>query len=371
VRRDGDAVRGNFLEARPLNRIPLSRPKSWHYRGLCLLLAGLTGCGTTRPMFSSQDSIVPSARAAASTEQIVSTWGVKPNASAATKNPEILPGYLLTMSYAEDSKLNGEFRVELNGDLVLPYDITINTSGLTLSELKKKLTDLYRPYFKTSSEIQLNVKEKHIWLDVRGLVDKPGLYLVEPGSSLDYVIGLAGGLSKEPIPLYVRIQKGSKAFTFDLSQYYNQGGNSTQILGWLGGEVLFFQKESAPIAGESAYQKPIYMLGEVRRPGEYAFNSGTDYVDAMVQAGGFTERANPEHIEVIRQIDGKRSVANFSWGDFQNAPALQQGDIVMVFSDRTTKVEKRTSMFVGILSAIAAIVTTTILILAYDSGKPL
>ena len=210
-------------------------------------------------------------------------------------------------------------------------------------------------------------------LDVRGLVEKPGRYLVEPESSLDLVIGLAGGTTKEPPPLYVRIQKGQKMFVFDLKQYYSQGEDHPKILGWLGGEVLFFQQALTIPPGEgvssSPYQLPIYALGEVRKPGQYTLDPGSDFVDSLVQAGGFTERADLDNIEIIRRTGGRRRVYNFSWNAFQRAPAPQQGDVVFVHADTTPKIERKIGFFATIISALTTIVTSTILILAYNRGR--
>jgi protein involved in polysaccharide export with SLBB domain len=288
-------------------------------------------------------------------------------------DPDIPPGFLLTMRSSTDSKLNGDYRVDFNGDLQLPYDITVNTTGLTLLELKRKLTDLYRPYFKTPSEIDLRVKERRYWVDVRGLVEKPGRYLMDQEASLDSAIGAAGGTSKAEPPLYVRIQKGPKVFVLDLSQYYNQGEDHPQIQGWLGGEVLFFQREMANTLGGQAasasYRLPVYMLGEVRKPGGYPLNPGSEFVDSLVQAGGFTDRADLENIEVIRRTGGIKRVYDFSWKDFQHAPVPVQGDIVFVHADNTTKFERHTILVATIISALAAIVTSTILVLAYNRGR--
>ena len=355
-----------------MKRVPIGDRKSWCHRAACLLMAGLTGCATTAPVVS-QRQVRRLSPVASTTQQIVYTWGVKRDPSAVLTNPQILPGYLLSLQSAEDLKLNGDFRVEFNGELILPYDVTVNTAGYTLSELRKKLTELYRPYFKAGSAIELRLKEQRFWLDVRGLVEKPGRYLVEPEASLDAVIGLAGGLSKDQTPVYVRIQKGSKAMIFDLRRYYNQGENNTQILGWLGGEVLFFQKESSSASDERSASSPnrkmIYVLGEVRKPGEYTFSTESDFVDSMVQAGGFTERANLDHIDLIRQVDGQRSVTRFSWNDFNNTPALQQGDIVMVYADRTTIMERKATFFGGIVGTLAAVITSSVILLSYQKGR--
>jgi hypothetical protein len=193
---------------------------------------------------------------------------------------------------------------------------------------------------------------------------------MEPEASLDTVIGMAGGTSKESPPLYVRIQKGQKMFIFDLNQYYSQGEDHPRILGWLGGEVLFFQKERTGISGGgSGYRPPIYMMGEVRKPGEYTLDSNSDFLDTLVLAGGFTERADLDNIEIIRRVAGRKRVYDFSWNDLQNAPTPVQGDIVFVHADNTTKLERHTTLFATILGAIATAVTATVLVLAYNKGR--
>src|SRR6185503_13851735 len=97
--------------------------------------------------------------------------------------------------------------------------------------------------------------------------------------SLDQVIAQAGGLEREADPRYAKIQKGEKSLLIDLDQYRNRGEGGRQIAGWFGGETIFFQKEMGdPGEGgrlsNSAYRLPIYMLGEVRKPGEYPVRAG-------------------------------------------------------------------------------------------------
>ena len=345
------------------------------FRGLCLIMSSLmmmTGCSTTRSQNTWRNVGKAPSASAVQPPQMADSWGARPEGLNVV-DPQIVPGFLLNLSCLADSKLNGDFRVEYNGDLSLPYDITLNSTAYTLSHLQKRLAELYRPYFKTASDIEVRVKERRYWLDVRGLVEKPGRYLVEPDASLDQVIGLAGGLSKITTPLSVRIQKGSKVFVLDLSQYYSQGEDHPQILGWLGGEVLFFQRDIAAPAGDRTSQSPsrlsIYMLGEVRRPGEYTLNPGSDFVDTLVQAGGFTERADLDYIEVIRRTGGKKRVFDFSWDEFQFAPTPRPGDIVLVQADRTTRLERHTTLVATLIAALATVVTSVVLVLAYNKGR--
>jgi protein involved in polysaccharide export with SLBB domain len=290
-------------------------------------------------------------------------WGAEAQGPQVT-DPLIAPGFLLNMRVPDDPKLNGDFRVDFDGNLQLPYDMTVNTMGMTLSSLEKKLTELYRPYFKTSSMVKLHVKERRYWVDVRGLVVKPGRYLVDQNSSLDELIAAAGGLSKESMPRFVRIQKGQRMQVLDLDQYLSKGEERPQIVAWLGGEQVFFQKDLSDIAQKSTstyYPLPIYVLGEVRKPGEYSAKSGYDFLDFFTQANGFTESADLNRIEVIRRTEGRLQVYEFSWDNLGRAPAPHEGDVVLVHADKETRAERRITIFSSVLAALAGVATAVVL----------
>lgn len=341
-------------------------------RLLCIFMAGLTACSTSRSPYAWHDVDGPKSGQASKTSQVLESWGDKPEGPN-VGDPAIAPGFLLALSSPTDSKLNGEYRVDFDGNLSLPFDITVNTTGMTLLQLKKRLNELYRPYFKTSPDVDLRAKERRFWVDVRGLVEKPDRYLVEPEASLDFLIGLAGGPSKLEPPLYVRIEKGPKVFIFNLNEYYSHGSDHPQILGWIGGETVFFQKQIAGMVRERSstapYRLPVYMLGEVRKPGEYTLNPDSDFLDSLVQAGGFTERADLDNIEIIRRAGGRKRVYSFAWSELQSAPTPLQGDVVFVHADSTSKVERRTLLLTTIISALASIVTSAVLVLAYNKGR--
>jgi hypothetical protein len=227
--------------------------------------------------------------------------------------------------------------------------------------------DQLNPYFKTPTDVDLAVKERRYWLDVRGLVQKPAKYLVEAESSLDEVIGLAGGFIKETPPQYVRIHKGKNVLVLNLNQYYSQAFEHPIILGWLGGEDVFLQREVS--AKTALYELPVRVIGEVKNPGSYNLPVGSDFVDTVVQAGGFTDKADLSDIELIRFTPrGKRSY-DFSWKDLQNAPALEQGDIVMVHADLVSKTERHFGLWLAAISAIAGVITTYIFVAAYNKGR--
>ncbi len=71
--------------------------------------------------------------------------------------------------------------------------------------------------------------------------------------------------------------------------------------------------------------RPIYILGEVRSPGEYPYRPGMTVVTAVSVAGGYTFRANRNTVAIIRQVNGQASTAKAS----ENTP-IQPGDTIKV-----------------------------------------
>ena len=49
----------------------------------------------------------------------------------------------------------------------------------------------------------------------------------------------------------------------------------------------------------------VYVMGEVRNPGQYEFQNKINALKAVALAGGFTYRANTEEFELLRNTDNK------------------------------------------------------------------
>jgi polysaccharide export outer membrane protein len=88
------------------------------------------------------------------------------------------------------------------------------------------------------------------------------------------------------------------------------------------GEML--RKPSVSV--EVATYRPIYVLGEVNKPGQYQYQPGMTIVSAAAVAGGFTYRAVEDYASVIRTVNGD-SVEGKA---LRQAP-VQPGDVITVF----------------------------------------
>ncbi len=91
------------------------------------------------------------------------------------------------------------------------------------------------------------------------------------------------------------------------------------------GEML--RKPSVSV--EVTAYRPIYVLGEVNKPGQYPYQPGMTVVSAAAVAGGFTYRAVEDYASVTR-AGGGESVE----GKASRQALIQPGDVITVFERR-------------------------------------
>ena len=106
----------------------------------------------------------------------------------------------------------------------------------------------------------------------------------EPNLTGEYVIGASGELALpliEPIPAS--------------GQPPNRIAEAIGARLKAGGYIL-----NPRVAVEIMKFRPIYVLGEVGRPGEYPYDGKLTYLQAVAKAGGFTPRANRKVVELQR-----------------------------------------------------------------------
>ncbi len=75
--------------------------------------------------------------------------------------------------------------------------------------------------------------------------------------------------------------------------------------------------------------RPIFVLGEVNKPGQFAYQPGMTVLAAVALAGGFTYRAIEDRAAVVRE-EGAGAIE----GRAARQTALDPGDVVTVFERR-------------------------------------
>lgn len=276
--------------------------------------------------------------------------------SGAAQDDKIVAGDLLTLSSLADRKLNGGFRVDFEGGLSLPYNVYIpKAAGSTLDELSARIRESYKPFFsggRVSVEVQL--KQRQVWLDVRGLVQKPGKILASPTAGLDEILSQAGGASPGANVDEVRISRGAETSTVALADFFGSGVRSAR---WHGGETLFFR----PAEGRGKFfdpaqaQRSVQILGEVRTPGVFAFRSGADYLEYLAQAQGPTSLADLTRIEIVRgKVPNAKSVF-VDFADKNRLPVPAPGDLVIVHAEKARAIERAMPVLTGFATLASTI----------------
>ncbi len=163
----------------------------------------------------------------------------------------------------------------------------------------------------------------------RGLPDLParteGGYRLGPGDALRVIV-----YGEEPLTGEFRVNDQG-AIALPLAGAIRAAGQTPReleetIAGSLRGRAVLRRPS---VSVEVAAYRPIYVLGEVNKPGQYPYQPGMTVVTAAAVAGGFTYRAVEDYASVIRTAGG----GSVEGKAHRQAP-LQPGDVVTVFERR-------------------------------------
>lgn len=270
------------------------------------------------------------------------------------------PGYLIALSSSEDKDLNGSFRVPLDGEVALPYGVRIDTTGMSFDQFRTKVLKAYGKFFNGAPRLGVRIRQRRLWVDVRGIVKSPGAHLINPGSSLDEVISQAGGIEENVRSGYLKIEQGKDVSWLDLGAYFKYGSQAKPIV-WRGGDRLFFQKER-PSSGNwyDDMGGEIQVLGEVRSPGAHPFRSNMDAYYYLVRTGGPTPMADLERVELVRTEPESGRRQSVSFGPISRVNQLQESDILIVHPQRQSSFERTLQGVAMVSTILSAIVLTTI-----------
>ncbi len=231
------------------------------------------------------------------------------------------------------------------------------------------------------------VNDYYVW--VGGQVMSPGIYPISADSTkLSTVIDLAGGFTRwASLPKAVVYRNTARldtrrAMRLDsLSHVFRATGISQQQLAEFGAElqmrsameivstnfVKLFVDEDGKYdctlrSGDSVYvprnMNAVYVYGQVKYPGYVEYHDGWKYKDYIAAAGGPAQDARTGEVKIIKGV----TYQWYSAGDTR----IEPGDFVYV-PKPTIKPELYTwNMFkdvIGTVGAVAAIVTTFILVI--------
>jgi polysaccharide export outer membrane protein len=102
------------------------------------------------------------------------------------------------------------------------------------------------------------------------------------------------------------------------------GLSAHQLEAKIGGDLANGYLNDPRVAVEVTTYRPFYVIGEVNRPGQYAYVNDMSAVNAVAMAGGYTAHARDE---ICIRHGG---IGDEDCGDATEATKLQPGDVVRI-----------------------------------------
>ena len=227
--------------------------------------------------------------------------------------------------YGEQSPLTGRFRVDSDGTFPYQYLNRVKAEGLTVAEiedaLEKGLGDGYLRNPQVSVEVA-EYRSQNVY--VQGQVRSPGKYPLAVNASLMDAIFLAGSTLAEAgnwVEIYHQgtapgpntAAVGVRAPDIRVRLTDVQSGKA-QSIAIKDGDTIFVPKAER-----------IYVTGQVRNPGAYAYDDNMTIFTAISLAGGITEKGSNTRISITRLVNGQRREI-----DARQEDVLRPGDQVTV-----------------------------------------
>lgn len=98
----------------------------------------------------------------------------------------------------------------------------------------------------------------------------------------------------------------------------------------------FLDTPEVTVVVKAQVSQKFYLLGEVKRPGEYALVNNLTVIQAIARAGGFGEWASKDDILLIRKENGVENRIKIDYDDIVKGengardPELRSGDTIIV-----------------------------------------
>lgn len=221
--------------------------------------------------------------------------------------------------------------VRPDGKISLPLVGSVAAADLSVEQLAQVLTRAYAAYI-NGPRVAVIVKEfRKIRVGALGQIQRPGTYDLSPGSRLLDLIAAAGGLTEVALLKEARLLRpGAPPVTVDLERVL--AGDPEANLPLRGGETLVVSEDLVNL---------VSVLGEVARPGRYRLKGDMRVLDALLLAGGLTEKAAIGQARLIRasretqQLNLDRLLLR---QEMDNNIRLAAGDTILVPEEINNKI---------------------------------
>ena len=254
----------------------------------------------------------------------------------------------------EDAMLSAAVLVRMNEDFSLEFaTIDIGAGGKATSSVSLRAMDKLIIY----SRYQQEGGEKHV--SISGHVKEPGKYLLSNRMTLSDLLFMAGGYADQDFLRQTWLERADltridpatqrkEILPIDLREVLNGNGASSTLLQSMDHLHVYSFKEMQD-------RRPVFIGGEVRRPGKYELTRGMTLADLVSLASGLTELADRNHIEIARfpasDVSGRASAESMIASlDGSAAPVLLERNDRVIIRRRPEFREKQTVTVSGYIA---------------------
>jgi polysaccharide export outer membrane protein len=269
-------------------------------------------------------------RAMAKESQISPPEEVRAFEAPLVKSYTLEAGDEITIEVWGHAELSGHHILGPDGRITLPVAGDLNIVGLTRDDAERAISAAFSKFY---SDLAATIRidrytSFHIY--VLGRVGNPGAIQFESQPTLLDAITRAGALpvnnnggEKTTLTRCAVIRGRDKVVWVDLRNLLNHGDLSLNIR--LARNDLVY----IPDSGDQV----VYVLGQVQHPGSIRMTPDMSFLDAFTQAGGVTEDAASQKIDIVRGSNGTNR--EFSLKELLANPkelnfSLNEGDIIYV-----------------------------------------
>jgi len=206
----------------------------------------------------------------------------------------------LSIIVSDETELTGKYRVDTDGTISMPYLSRVQLAGLSLAEAQDKITTLLKAGFIRNPQVRIEVDQfKARNVLVTGEVRTPGKVTL-PGTTMSLLEALAlAGSPTQNASNDVLVMHPPKPG--EKSPEPIMVNRKDLELGKVGRDLVLQDGDivNVPVA------KRFYISGFIKNPGSFVLDTGTTVAQAIILAGGLTDRGSDRRLTIIRSEGGK------------------------------------------------------------------
>ncbi len=258
-------------------------------------------------------------------------------AGLASPGYRIGPGDVLQIAVYGHDELTGTAVVQPGGSLLVPLLGPVVAAGATTEEVGSRIARQLAKGFVRDAEVSVTVRDyRSQVVYVVGDVARPGTYPLAGATRIVEVLSRAGPLQtagNEVLIVRPLAEKGRPMLPSEVSQRAQGGATGGADARVLHVDVRAIQKgrlaENVLLEpNDTVFVPPVeqvFVTGEVRNPGAFAFREGMTARQAVALAGGYAENASKGGAQVVRETAGKPRTLKLKLDE-----PLQPGDTVVI-----------------------------------------